>query len=150
MKINHGSPVRVSHRKKKRDIIYRSKSRATSVDYMWRVGGMLDHYKEKHDINNPKVFFLLFIYSMESFLIKGVAKEYGRHWRYLWEKVVKPLIVVGLIDEVLYHGMQEDYFFQDDSQYKSGPGYTDTSKRRWGLSQKGRNVVADMYRFMSK
>ena len=87
MKINHGSPVRVSHRKKKRDIIYRSKSRATAVDYMWRVGGMLDHYKDKHDINNPKVFFLLFIYSMESFLIKGVAKEYGRHWRYIWEKV---------------------------------------------------------------
>ena len=150
MKVKHGGSHRVSQRKRKRDIIYRERAFAPAKDYMWGLNDVLDYFYETHNIHYTKLFFMLYIYSMESFFIDAIAKKYGRQKANLWRNVIKPLIRDGLMDEILYNGVREDYYFQDEEDYHKGPGKGDILNRRWGLSQRGRNLVSEMYRMVEK
>ena len=148
MKIKHGGSSRVRQKKKKRGIIYREKSHAPKLDYMWQMHAMLLYFNKKHSLHYTKVFFMLYIYSMESFFIDAVAESYGKSRNTLWPRVIKPLLRLGLMDEILYSGVREDYYFQDEEDLYKGCGRGDIANRRWGLSERGRYLVSQMYQYM--
>ena len=136
---------RLQQKKQYRDIIYLRTNETPQADYLWNVSVVMDYCTSRYQLRESQIKLMLFIYSMESFLLEPMAKKMNRDPQKLWEKVMKDLVVSDYIYEQLFSNGPEKEFYatSEPSSRRNG-----VLKRRWALSTKGRQFVSKFYQYL--
>lgn len=118
------------------------------ADYLYNMAPVMDYVCEKYSVTESQIKFMLFVYSMESWRVAAVAKKLNRHKRRLWESVIKPLIEQGYVKEEMYSKGPSDPFYANVNAEELSSHKTGVSVRRWALSQSGRYLLSNFYRYL--
>ena len=133
----------VSRKKKFREFSkidkrYIQENHLKNLHYMY-----LDAY-ENYGLGKAPLDFMLFIYDLEFWTIDYVAGAMNKSRNKLQQRIVYPLLkeewIYKHFDKLTPSQNMEDHFFREETKYNY--------RVRYALSQKGRLMVARMYRKM--
>lgn len=105
---------------------------------------MYNDAKQNYGIGRAELEFMFFVYDLEFFTMDYLSKAMNKSRRTIAIRLVYKLAKEGWVykhfDKLTPSQNMEDHFFRDETKYNY--------RVRYALSQKGRMMVARMYRKM--
>ena len=110
--------------------------------YLKNLRKVLLSTKEKSDVFQKEIMFMLWAYDLEFWTLDYAAKEYEVSRKKLGERTVYPLLKEGYIykhfDKLTPSDTYEDHLFREETKYNY--------RVRYALTQKARLLVQRVYR----
>tara|TARA_R110002012_G_scaffold68324_3_gene177527 strand:- start:349 stop:771 length:423 start_codon:yes stop_codon:yes gene_type:complete len=120
----------------------RLNQRYVKRNYLKNLRKVLLSTKEKSDVFQKEIMFMLWAYDLEFWTLDYAAKEYEISKKKLGERTVFPLLKEGYIykhfDRLTPSDTYEDHLFREETKYNY--------RVRYALTQKARMLVQRIYR----
>lgn len=120
----------------------RLNQRYVKRNYLKNLRKVLLSTKEKSDVFQKEIMFMLWAYDLEFWTLDYAAKEYEVSKKKLGERTVYPLLKEGYIykhfDKLTPSDTYEDHLFREETKYNY--------RVRYALTQKARLLVQRVYR----
>ena len=114
-------------------------------NYLKRLNQVRKQFHSTTDLSPSELDFLLWAYDLEFFTIEFAAKDYDMNKGNVGARLIFPLMNSGYIykhfDKLSPSNQEQDMFFREENKFNY--------RVRYGLSQKGRLLVARFYRKMN-